>query len=273
MTAIFDGSPRPSHRISKGSRAIFGIGNVAAISGVPIASATAKNPTATPMAIPRTLPMTKPHARRWRLAPRCTSSSPLSSMSQPSRSTPTGDGRKSTGTAPARASASQSTTRPIGHVDGLLDVVGDVQDGGARLFPEREQLVLHELPRHALAHPTRELVRVPGLEPGEPGHLDERSRLPPALGRGHAQLLEPELDVALHRAPRKEGKLLEHHRGQRPAWRRRLERHLTRRHGKEPGHGVEQRGLAATRRPEQGDELPRAQLKLTSRSASTAWPR
>src|SRR5436309_463678 len=34
--------------------------------------------------------------------------------------------------------------------------------------------------------------------------------------------------------------------------------HLTRRHGKEPGHGVEQRGLAATRRPEQGDELPRA---------------
>src|SRR5207247_2522942 len=67
------GSPRPSHRISKGSSAIFGIGNVAAISGVPIASATAKNPTATPMAIPRTLPMTKPHARRWRLAPRCTS--------------------------------------------------------------------------------------------------------------------------------------------------------------------------------------------------------
>src|SRR2546425_13191150 len=43
------------------------------------------------------------------------------------------------------------------------------------------------------------LVRIPGLKSGQPGRFDEHSRPSPALGRRHAQLLEAELDVALHR--------------------------------------------------------------------------
>jgi len=101
-------------------------------------------------------------------------------------------------------------------------------------------------------------VRVPGLEPGEPGHLDERSRLPPALGRGHAQLLEPELDVALHRALWKEGELLEHHRGQRPPGGGDSNVTSPDDMGRSPATALSSVDLPQPEGPSRDDELPRA---------------
>jgi hypothetical protein len=112
ITATFDGSPIPSQRIRSGSSAILGMGKVAAMRGVPTASATENTPTTIPTAIPAAPPRTKPRISRLRLAARCTASSPDTSMSRASRSTPSGDGRKRAGTQPARHKSSQSTTTP-----------------------------------------------------------------------------------------------------------------------------------------------------------------
>ena len=110
MTATLDGSPSPSQRMSSGSSAIFGTGNVAASTGVPTASAAAKKPTVTPTTTPAAAPRAKPSTRRCRLDARWPSSSPERSISHPSASTPSGDGRNSTGTRPVRASASHATS-------------------------------------------------------------------------------------------------------------------------------------------------------------------
>src|SRR5205823_1696594 len=67
MTATLDGSPSPSQRMSSGSSAIFGTGNVAASTGVPTASAAAKKPTVTPTTTPAAAPRAKPSTRRCRL--------------------------------------------------------------------------------------------------------------------------------------------------------------------------------------------------------------
>src|SRR5688572_4197370 len=112
ITATFDGSPSPSQRMSSGSKAIFGIGNVAAMTGVPTASATAKKPTTTPTATPRAAPTAKPSSSRDSDAARWPTSSPERSISAASISTPTGDGKNRTGTQPTRATASHAATRP-----------------------------------------------------------------------------------------------------------------------------------------------------------------
>ena len=102
----------PSQRIRSGSSAIFGMGKVAAMSGWPTASAREKKPVKTPTATPAAAPAAKPSTSRRRLAPTCTKSWPEAAISPSSRSTPTGDGRKSAGIQPTRVSASQRTRSP-----------------------------------------------------------------------------------------------------------------------------------------------------------------
>ena len=169
----------------------------------------------------------------------------------------------------------------IRHVHGLVNVVRHVDDGLARALPDRQQLLLHQLARlriergkrlvhqehgrldgqcagdaDPLPHPTRQLVRVLRLEAGEPGHVQLVSRATRALRRGDAHLLEPELHVGLHRAPRKQRELLEDHGGGGAA-RRQLavepDRALARR--QQSRDEIQQRRLAAARRPEHRDEL------------------
>src|SRR5216683_1359335 len=101
-TATLEASPMPSQRISSGSSAILGIGNVAAMSGCTTASAREKNPTATPTLMPASAPIAKPQARRSRLRARCTKIWPETAMSQPSARTPSG----------SRAAAGRRCDRP-----------------------------------------------------------------------------------------------------------------------------------------------------------------
>ena len=70
ITATLGGSPMPSHRMRSGRSAIFGIGKVAAMTGMTTASARLEKPTAMPTTIPASAPMAKPRASRRRLEPR-----------------------------------------------------------------------------------------------------------------------------------------------------------------------------------------------------------
>ena len=115
----------------------------------------------------------------------------------------------------------------IGHVHRLVDVVRDVDDRLARALPDPEELLLHQLTclrierrerlvhqqdrrlhgqrardPHTLAHAARQLVWVLRLEPREPGHVEVAARAPGALVAGQTHLLQAELDVGLHGAPR-----------------------------------------------------------------------
>ena len=75
-------------------------------------------------------------ARRSRLVARCTKSWPETAMSQPSASTPSGDGRKSADTKPVRVISSQSTTRPDQREDAHRAVVRPPQERGAIVHDE-----------------------------------------------------------------------------------------------------------------------------------------
>ena len=60
IVATFEPSPMPSHRMSSGSSAIFGIGKIAATNGRPAARATVKRPIVRPKQMPNTVPMNHP---------------------------------------------------------------------------------------------------------------------------------------------------------------------------------------------------------------------
>src|SRR5256886_1694247 len=111
ITATFDASPIPSQRIRSGSSAIFGIEKVAAISGLPTASATLQKPVTSPTETPPRAPSPKPRAMRRRLVATWVASSPDRAISTPASITPSGDGRKSAGIRPVRVRSSQSTRR------------------------------------------------------------------------------------------------------------------------------------------------------------------
>src|SRR5437588_624224 len=95
----------------------------------------------------------------------------------------------------------------------MPDALDGVHEGG----PAEHRLGARARDPHTLAHAARQLVWVLRLEPREPGHVEVAARAPGALVAGQAHLLQAELDVGLHGAPRKERELLEDHRGGRAA--------------------------------------------------------
>src|SRR5712691_7379682 len=184
---------------------------------------------------------------------------------------------------PERARMGREHDDPVGEVDGLGDVVGDVDDGLARLAPDVDQHPLHLVAGervqrgeglvheedgrvvgqgagdgHALLHPPAQLVRVGAgkaleVHQGEEALGGLRARRP-----RHALHLQPELDVALRRAPREElGEVLEDDAtveapaGDGPA----ADADLALRRREEAGHDVEQRGLATPAPAHHAEEL------------------
>jgi hypothetical protein len=107
MTATLEVSPIPSHRISRGKIAIFGMGKVAAMIGFPTASGTLKNPIQIPTATPRRHATENPQRMRLRLAKRCLKIIPVQSMAHPSETISVGAGRKRGGTHCLRLTISQ----------------------------------------------------------------------------------------------------------------------------------------------------------------------
>ena len=179
------------------------------------------------------------------------------------------------------AGPSRQHDHAIGHVHGLLDIVGHVENARARALPDPEQLLHHQRARlrvergerlvheehggvdgegprdaHPLPHAPGELVRIPPLEAFEAGHGDETRRAHPAFRGRQAELFEPEFHVGLRGPPREQGELLEHRGGEGLAGAALpFECHFTRRGGQETGDDTEQGGLAAARRTEDGHEL------------------
>src|SRR2546428_641711 len=171
----------------------------------------------------------------------------------------------------------------VGQVHRLRDVVGDVDDGLARLAPDVDQEALHlvareriqggerlvhpqhrrggrERPcdRRALLHSARELVGIRAREGLEADQTQEAPRGLHAPGARHAFHPEAELDVALGRPPGGElGEVLEDDAAVEPLAGHRLaaDSHLAARRAQESGEDVEQRRLAAAAPPHHADEL------------------
>ena len=173
----------------------------------------------------------------------------------------------------------------VGEVERLLLLVGH-QDGGdpdpANQGPELapgplpeprvevgERLVEEEHPglggerpgqRHPLLLPSGERAHRPPLEPGELHQLERRPHPPLPVGRRHAEALEPEGDVLPHVEVGEERIVLEHH-PEPPARRRRAGDVLAVHHDTplvgdlEPGEQAERRGLAASARAQQREEV------------------
>jgi hypothetical protein len=170
--------------------------------------------------------------------------------------------------------------------DRLLDRVRDEQHREAHVVPQAQQLLLHLAPREriergeglvhqqdvglhgqrardgdALLHAAGEHVRVGVGELGEADLVDHGARALPGLAGAVARAgAHREQHVLPHRLPRQQlVELLEHHHavragaGDRPA----VHPHLAfgRRH--EPGHALEQRGLAAARGPQHDEAVGR----------------
>jgi len=110
---------------------------------------------------------------------------------------------------------------------------------------------------HALFHAAGELGRVVPLEAAEAYLLQQGLDARTVLSGGHAAGLRPKGDVVEDGEPRKERRLLEHHAPSRigAAHGFSPEEHLATGRPIEARHHVEEGGLAAARRPEDGGEL------------------
>jgi hypothetical protein len=85
--------------------------------------------------------------------------------------------------------------------------------GRERLIEQQNVGVDHQRPGEAdtLAHAARQLLGIGGFEPIQPDQIDRRlSALAPLLLR-HIHRLQPQLDIAEHGQPRKQGEALEYH--------------------------------------------------------------
>ncbi len=118
MVAIFDGSPMPNHRISRGSSAIFGIGNSADTIGMPAARAAEKMPMARPTARPAAVPMIQPGTMRLSEAVTWTKSVPSTHSVCSAFMTASGLGRKSAGRRPVLEAACQSAISTANTIHG-----------------------------------------------------------------------------------------------------------------------------------------------------------
>ena len=139
---------------------------------------------------------------------------------------------------------------------------------GKRLVQQHELRARGQRPRqrHALLLPARELVRKPSTAAFQPHQLQGLGHARSLLGPG--QLVDAESHVALHAQVRKQGVVLEHHANAprfgrhiqlRTAHQLALEADLAGRHGLEPRHGAQQRGLAAARGADQHADIARTQ--------------
>ena len=195
--------------------------------------------------------------------------------------------------------------RTLGHdhdairqVDGLVDLVGHEQHGLARFLPDAQQLDLHEVARlrverrerlvheqhvgiggerarkaDALLHAAGQFVRIVTFETRKPDHHDQSlGDLPPRSGR-HALEFEAEFDIALHRAPRQQPELLEHHGAVGARTGDRLAGHLQIAgiELQQAEQDVQERALAAARRPDDRQKFtgPDVDVEVLQR---TDWP-
>ena len=134
---------------------------------------------------------------------------------------------------------------------------------GQRLVQEYDVRVEHDGPCEgdSLLLPSRQLARIALLESGESYGLErapDQRRLVSGLELAH---LEPERDVLPDREVRKEGKALEHHADAPPEGRQMsdvpvADSDLARVRSGEARNDSKGRGLAASARSEQRDELP-----------------
>src|SRR6476619_6270398 len=95
IVAIFEGSPMPSHRMSSGKSAIFGIGNRADTIEMPIERASPHSPMARPTARPAVVPSAQPMPIRMAEAAICWTSSPLAASAMSACTMANGLGRNS----------------------------------------------------------------------------------------------------------------------------------------------------------------------------------
>src|SRR2546425_5004290 len=171
---------------------------------------------------------------------------------------------------------------PVREIDGLADLMRDEQDGLLRPEPDVQQLFLHDLAGlgvqggeglvhqedlrvhderareiHALLHAARELVGIVLLEAVEPDHLDEVLCPLAGLARAHAATLQAVDDIADHGSPGQERGVLEDDRavGAGPAHHLAVDGDSGGRGPEQAVHDVEERALAAARRPDDGDEF------------------
>ena len=169
---------------------------------------------------------------------------------------------------------------PVGQKHRLGDVVGDEDDGLARLEPDFLDHQVHLLPgecveraerlvhhqhrgverqcadnRCALLHPARQLARILAAEAVE-AHAQEQMVDPRLIGTGSLDL-ERKMDVLGQSPPRKEVGLLKHHADlrMRTVHARTVKPDLTASQAVQAGHRPEQGGLPATRGADDADEL------------------
>src|SRR5918993_65991 len=171
------------------------------------------------------------------------------------------------------------------------DRVRDEDDGGERLLPDPEQLVVQPLPRHlveraerlvhqqqrrrereragdrnALLHAARQLPRVVLLEAGQLDEVDHLAHPGFAALPVPAGHLERERDVLRHGAPVVEHGVLEDdpvvavESG--PVRRLPVDEHLALARLDQVADDPQQRRLAASRGPDQGDELARLDVEV-----------
>src|SRR6185437_5167904 len=110
ITATFDGSPMPNHRMKSGRSAIFGIGKSAETTGRPMPRASENNPMARPTARPQRVPTVQPPAMRLSEAARWRASSPETTRSRRASAMLHGLGRKTGLSQPSAIAACHSAT-------------------------------------------------------------------------------------------------------------------------------------------------------------------
>ena len=125
---------------------------------------------------------------------------------------------------------------PVAQAQGLVQIVGDEDDGLVQFRLQSQQLVLHFMAderiqggerlvhqqdlgvrgqragqTHALLHAAGKLVGILGLETGQADLLQPVARALVALGPAHALHRQPVGGVVQHRAVRQQAEALEHH--------------------------------------------------------------
>ena len=183
-----------------------------------------------------------------------------------------------------RSRARRHHQHPVGEEQRLLDIVGDEQHGAVVLLPHFEQPFLHvgagegvqraerlveqqhlaraqqgAHQRGALAHAAGELRRALVGEAAEAETVEQRPRPLARLGARRAEDLDAERDIVADGAPRQQQVALEHVGAVGPAVGHvgAVDEDVAGAGIEQAGDHVEDRALAASRGPDDGDELAR----------------